>query len=185
MKMPTNVAPVAVLVLLAACGSPQPPAPPAPVATPIQRSAPAAPPAPTRPAAAAAPESRVATVTLAPHLDPKNPIAADRSVYFDFDVYSIKPTYAALVERHGRYLSDKRVLSVKVEGHADERGGAEYNLALGQRRAQAVVVALRLMGVRDAQMEAISWGEERPRNPGHDEAAWAENRRADIVYPQR
>ena len=184
MRMPTTIVAFAVLALLAACSSPQPPAP-ASVATPTPRAAPAAPSAPTRPAAAATPESRVTTVTLAPHLDPKNPIATERSVYFDYDTYSVKPAYSALVERHGRYLSGKPALSVKIEGHADERGGSEYNLALGQRRAQAVVAALRLIGVRNAQMEPISWGEERARNTGHDEAAWAENRRADITYPPR
>jgi peptidoglycan-associated lipoprotein len=74
---------------------------------------------------------------------------------------------------------------VRVEGNTDERGSAEYNLALGQRRAQAVVSALKVYGVRDTQMEAISWGEEKPRAEGHDEAAWSQNRRADVVYPPK
>jgi peptidoglycan-associated lipoprotein len=76
-------------------------------------------------------------------------------------------------------------LAVRIEGHADERGGAEYNLALGQRRAETVARALRLLGVKDGQLEAISHGEERPRASGHDETAWAQNRRADIAYPAR
>lgn len=129
--------------------------------------------------------STVATVSLPPHLDPKSAIATQRSVFFDYDVFTIRSDYAALIERHGKYLASRPALSIRVEGNADERGSAEYNLALGQKRAQAVVQALKIVGAKDGQMEAVSWGEERPRSAGHDEAAWAENRRADLQYPEQ
>lgn len=129
--------------------------------------------------------STVATVSLPPHLDPKSAIATERSVFFNYDVFTIKSDYAALIERHGKYLASRPALSIRVEGNADERGSAEYNLALGQKRAQAVVQALKIVGAKDGQMEAVSWGEERPRSAGHDEAAWAENRRADLQYPKQ
>ena len=165
--------------LLAACSS-TPVTPPAAPATP----APAAAPAPA-PAAAATPASTVTTVNLPAHLDPNSAISKERSVYFDFDDFSIKPAYTALVERHGKYLAATAGLTAKVEGNADERGSAEYNLALGQKRAEAVVKALKIYGAKDGQLEAVSWGEERPASSGHDEAAWAQNRRADIVYPKK
>ena len=165
--------------LLAACSS-TPVTPPAAPATP----APAAAPAP-KPAAAATPASTVTTVNLPAHLDPNSAISKERSVYFDFDDFSIKPAYTALVERHGKYLAATAGLTAKVEGNADERGSAEYNLALGQKRAEAVVKALKIYGAKDGQLEAVSWGEERPASSGHDEAAWAQNRRADIVYPKK
>ena len=165
--------------LLAACSS-TPVTPPAAPATP----APAAAPAPA-PAAAATPASTVTAVNLPAHLDPNSAISKERSVYFDFDDFSIKPAYTALVERHGKYLGATAGLTAKVEGNADERGSAEYNLALGQKRAEAVVKALKIYGAKDGQLEAVSWGEERPVSSGHDEAAWAQNRRADIVYPKK
>ena len=76
-------------------------------------------------------------------------------------------------------------VAIKVEGNAEERGSAEYNLALGQKRAAAVVTALKVYGATDAQMEAVSWGREKPKATGHDEASWAQNRRADLVYPSK
>ena len=90
-----------------------------------------------------------------------------------------------MLELHGRYLSANPKLSIRVEGNADERGSAEYNLALGQKRAESVVRALKLYGVKDSQMEAVSWGKEKPKAMGHDEAAWAQNRRVDLVYPSK
>jgi peptidoglycan-associated lipoprotein len=107
---------------------------------------------------------------------------AERSVYFEFDEATLARQYLDVVERQGQYLSRNAALKVRVEGHTDERGGTEYNLALGQRRAEAVRRALELYGVKGAQIEAVSFGEERPRSSGHDEAAWAQNRRADIAY---
>lgn len=107
---------------------------------------------------------------------------AERSVYFEFDEATLARQYLDVVERQGQYLSRNAALKVRVEGHTDERGGTEYNLALGQRRAEAVRKALELYGVKAAQIEAVSFGEERPRSRDHDEAAWAQNRRADITY---
>jgi peptidoglycan-associated lipoprotein len=171
------------MTLIAACSTPQPPSPGSPAASPTAAPQPATPASPAAPGAAA---SRGATAsTLAPHLDPKHPIATERSLYFDYDEFTIRRDDVALVERHGRYLAANPTLTVRIEGNADERGSSEYNLALGQKRAQAVATALRVFGVRDAQMEAVSWGEEKPRRAEHDEAAWAENRRADIVYTRR
>jgi peptidoglycan-associated lipoprotein len=123
------------------------------------------------------------TVTPA-HLDPSSPISANRSVFFDYDEFSIRQKYVPLIERQGSYLAANPSLSIKIEGSSDERGSAEYNLALGQKRAQAVFAALKVYGVRDSQMEALSWGEEKPKATGHDEGAWSQNRRADIVYRQ-
>lgn len=122
---------------------------------------------------------------IPPHLDPNNPIATERSVFFDYDDFSVKREHLSLIQLHGKYLAANPSLNIRIEDHADERGGTEYNLALGQKRAQAVLAALRLQGARDAQIEATSWGEERLRNTAGDEAAWAQNRRADIAYPQR
>ncbi len=103
-------------------------------------------------------------------------------VYFDFDSYVIKPDYQGVIESHAHFLrADKKRKSV-IEGHADERGGREYNLALGQKRSEAVRRALGLLGVNDSQIEAVSFGKEKPADLGHDEAAWAKNRRAEITY---
>lgn len=129
--------------------------------------------------------STVATVTVAPHLDPRNLLSAERSVFFEFDDFAIRSDHAALIERHGRYLASKPTLSIKIEGNTDERGSPEYNLALGQRRAESVLRALKIYGVKDSQVEATSWGEERPRATAHNEGAWAQNRRADLAYPQQ
>jgi len=127
----------------------------------------------------------VATVSLPAYLDPKSDISTGRSVYFDFDMALVKPEFSGLVERHGKFLTSNPSVSIKIEGNTDERGSAEYNLALGQKRAQSVLQALRIYGVKDSQMEAISWGSERPKATGHDESAWAQNRRADLQYPKQ
>jgi peptidoglycan-associated lipoprotein len=129
--------------------------------------------------------SAVAAVTVPAYLDPQNPVSRERSVFFDFDEFAIKSEYAGLIRLQGNYLVSKPALAIKIEGNSDERGSPEYNLALGQRRAEAVLKALEIYGVKTAQLEAVSWGKERPRALGHDETAWAENRRADLVYPQK
>lgn len=180
MKKMRNIALIttAATVLFAGCSS----TPVAPVATPAPAAAPAPAPAPV---AAKAPESAVAKVVVPAYLDPNSLISKERSVYFDYDVFTIKQDHAALIERQGKYLAGNAGLHIKIEGNADERGSSEYNLALGQKRAEAVTRALKVYGVKDTQMEAVSWGKEKPRNPGHTESAWAENRRADLVYPQR
>ena len=127
----------------------------------------------------------VSTVTpvVADHLNPNSLISTQRSVYFDFDKFEVKSQFAPLVERQGKYLAGNPALAIRVEGNADERGGREYNLALGQKRAEAVVRALKVYGVTDKQAEPVSFGKEKPKATGHDEAAWAENRRVDLVYP--
>jgi peptidoglycan-associated lipoprotein len=125
--------------------------------------------------------STVASV-LADHLNPNSAISKERSVYFDFDKFDIKADQAAVVERQGKYLASNGALKVRVEGNADERGGREYNLALGQKRAEAVVRGLKAYGVKDGQAEPVSFGSEKPKAEGHDEAAWAQNRRADVAY---
>ncbi len=126
----------------------------------------------------------VTTVSLPAHLDPNNFISSQRSVFFDFDDFSVRSEFTALLDRHGKYLASQPALRIKVEGNADARGSAEYNLALGQKRAEAVVRALQVYGARQAQMEAVSWGEERPRANGQGEPVWSQNRRADLSYPR-
>jgi peptidoglycan-associated lipoprotein len=116
-----------------------------------------------------------------PLKDPNN-ILSKRSVYFDFDSNLVKDEYKPIVSAHARYLQQNSGASMRIEGNADERGSREYNLALGQRRADAVRQTMQLLGASGSQIETVSFGEEKPRDTGHDEAAWAENRRADIVY---
>ena len=110
------------------------------------------------------------------------PANVARIVYFDYDSYVIKPEYQSLIEGHARFLKANAGRKINIEGHTDERGGREYNLALGQRRSEAVRRALGLLGVNDNQVEAVSFGKEKPAAPGSDEASWAQNRRAEIVY---
>lgn len=114
--------------------------------------------------------------------DLAGPANVARIVYFDYDSNAIKPDFQPLIEANARFLAQHRNSHVVVEGHTDERGGSEYNLALGQRRAEAVRQALELLGVQDSQVEAVSFGKEKPAVDGHDEAAWAKNRRAEIAY---
>jgi len=113
--------------------------------------------------------------------DPQS-ILAKRSIYFDYDSYSIKEEFRPVVEAHAKYLNAHKDRKIIIQGNTDDRGGAEYNLALGQKRAEAVRKALVLLGVSDEQVEAVSFGKEKPKALGSDEAAWAENRRADIAY---
>lgn len=131
----------------------------------------------------AASDAQVKSAALPAHLDPANMLAQKRSVYFDFDRYSIKPEFVPTVEAHAKYLAANHGTKIKIEGSADERGSREYNLALGQKRAEAVKKLMVVDGAGEPQIEAISWGKEKPKALGHDEAAWAENRRADIAYP--
>jgi peptidoglycan-associated lipoprotein len=113
--------------------------------------------------------------------DPKG-VLAKRSVYFDFDSYAIKDEFTPLLSAHAKYLATHTARKVLVQGNTDERGGREYNLALGQKRALAVTKSMTTLGASAGQMEAVSLGKEKPKATGHDEASWAENRRADIVY---
>ncbi|MFO1413776.1 MAG: peptidoglycan-associated lipoprotein Pal [Burkholderiales bacterium] len=116
-----------------------------------------------------------------PLKDPNN-ILSKRSIYFEFDSFTVSDQYKPIVEAHAKYLQANRQARVALQGHADERGSREYNIALGQKRADAVKRMMTLMGVQDIVIETVSFGEEKPKNPGHDEAAWAENRRVDIIY---
>ena len=105
-----------------------------------------------------------------------------KSVYFDYDSYIVKDEFRPAVGANGKYLNTNRGRKVIIQGNTDERGGSEYNLALGQKRAEAVRKQLASIGVPESQIEAVSLGKEKPRATGHDEAAWAENRRADFLY---
>jgi peptidoglycan-associated lipoprotein len=108
---------------------------------------------------------------------------ANRSVYFDFDSNAVKDEYRGLVQAHARYMTaDKKDASIRIEGNCDERGSREYNLALGQRRAEAVKNVMTVLGVQNGRIETVSFGEEKPAAMGHDETSWAKNRRADIKY---
>jgi peptidoglycan-associated lipoprotein len=162
---------------LAACSTTPLETPQAPVAT--ATVVPAA-----SPAAPSTAQSTVATVTLDPLDDPKGSLAA-RSVFFAYDNFVVDSKYQPLVQAHGQFLQSRPQVQIRIEGNTDERGSREYNLALGDKRAQVVAKQLELMGAKAAQIEAVSYGEERPKAEGHDEAAYAENRRADIRYLKR
>lgn len=176
----TLVSILATTGFLAACTS----TPIAPETVPTPVASPMAPAAPDKTAAPAA-TSAVTPVTVAPYLDPQNPISRDRSVYFDFDQFTMKAEGTRTVELHGKYLAASPSLKIRIEGNTDELGGKEYNLALGQKRAEAVAKSLKVFGVIDSQMEAVSFGEEKPKATGADETARAQNRRADIAYPAK
>lgn len=161
---------------LAACSSTPLDTPKAPVETAM-----IAPPANT---GASTAQSTVATVTLDPLDDPKSNLAA-RSVFFAYDDFTVAQKYQPVVQAHGQFLQTRPQAQIRIEGNTDERGSREYNLALGDKRAQVVAKQLELMGAKPAQIEAVSYGEERPKAEGHDEAAYSENRRADIRYVKR
>ncbi|GAB2876020.1 hypothetical protein GCM10027277_51700 [Pseudoduganella ginsengisoli] len=173
-----NVKNVAVLIasatLLAACGSNQVKvAEPAPVVEkPVEK------PAPVADNRAVAP---VETKSIDPLDDPKG-VLANRSVYFDFDSYVVREDGKPVVQNHSGYLTKNKQRNILIQGNTDERGGAEYNLALGQKRAEAVRKAMTALGVSESQIEAVSLGKEKPKAEGHNEEAWSQNRRADIVY---
>lgn len=147
--------------------------------TPVVEKAPVAEAAP--PADTSRDIRPVETGNVDPLNDPKG-VLANRSVYFDFDSYAVRADGKPVVENHSAYLTKNTGRKVLIQGNTDERGGTEYNLALGQKRAEAVRKAMTALGVSDSQLEAVSLGKEKPKAEGHDEAAWAENRRADIVY---
>jgi len=122
--------------------------------------------------------STVATTDLSSK--PVVPITLDRVIYFDFDSYAVKDEFRPIVEAHANLLKANPSAKEVAEGHTDERGGSEYNLALGQRRAEAVVKQMTVLGVGESQLEAVSYGKERPASDGHDESAWAKNRRVEL-----
>jgi peptidoglycan-associated lipoprotein len=141
-------------------------------------AAPAPAPAVEAPAPAAAPAPVVA---VDPLNDPAS-ILAKRSVYFPFDVSAVQDADKPILEAHGKYLGEHPDRKVRVEGNADERGSNEYNLALGQRRAESVKKMLELGGAKSSQIETVSYGEEKPVCTEHNEACWSQNRRSDIKY---
>jgi peptidoglycan-associated lipoprotein len=169
-------------LLLAACKS----TPPIDTGAPVEERDAAA-------AAAAAGTTTTGTTTGAiagtatgatgtnPLRDPSSPLSR-RIVYFDFDSYVVKDEYKTMVEAHGRYLQANRNARMTIQGSTDERGSREYNIALGQRRADALKKLLILYGATEIQIETVSFGKEKPRREGHDETAWAENRRDEIVF---
>ena len=156
-------------------------------------AAPAAKPAavPSSPAPVAQPAAKPVApkpVASAPKPAPVNPlndpghILSKRSIFYDYDEATIKPDYRALVEAHAKYIREHPGASVVVEGNCDERGSREYNLALGQRRAESLKNMLVLLGAPASQIEPVSLGEEKPRANGHNAQAWSQNRRSDIIY---
>ena len=116
-----------------------------------------------------------------PLKDPRSPLSR-REIFYDYDSFTVKDEYKPLLEAHAAYLKQNRNARIKVEGNTDERGSREYNLALGQKRSESVKRVLTLLGVADAQIETVSFGEEKPRNPASTEAAYSENRRCDLAY---
>jgi len=115
-------------------------------------------------------------------LDDPGGMLSKRSVFYAYDQYDVPAEYRPLVEAHAAYLRDHSGATVVIQGNCDERGSREYNLALGQRRAEGVAKLMTLLGARSSQVEAVSFGEEKPRATGHDESSWAQDRRSDIVY---
>ncbi len=113
---------------------------------------------------------------------PQAGLLAKRTIYFDFDNSEIKGEAVDIVAAHAKYLAANPAARIRLEGNTDERGSREYNIGLGERRAQAVSRALLLQGAADAQLSTVSYGEERPASAGHDEQSWAKNRRVEIVY---
>lgn len=161
----------ATVVLLAACSStPKTEMPPVAQkeAMPVQSTNPRA-------------VAPVVASMMDPLNDPKG-VLANRSIYFDFDSYVVKSDYNALNSAHANYLASHKNRNIIIQGNTDSRGGSEYNLALGQKRADAERKALVALGASNAQIEVVSFGKEKPKATGNNEAAWAENRRADIVY---
>lgn len=137
-------------------------------------------PAPAPAETAAAAPAPAATEAAAPVAE-EAAMPTETSVHFPFDVDAVQAEDRATVQAHGKYLSENRDSKVRLEGNADERGSSEYNLALGQRRANNVKKLLILSGAKESQITTVSYGEEKPRATGHDEASWAQNRRVDFV----
>lgn len=171
----------AALLVLTGCASKTRVEPPAPVES---RPSTVVVPTVSSTAGADASAGQMAQSTVTPvDVGRNNDAAANgtgRVVYFDFDSYVVKDEFRGVVEGNARRLSADRKRRVLIEGHTDERGGREYNLALGQRRAEAVLKSLTLLGVQDSQVEAVSFGKEKPAASGSNEAAWAKNRRAEL-----
>ena len=163
----------AAATLLSACSTPVKLA-----ETPVVERAPEA----TAPAAADPRQVQPVTTGSVDPLDDPKGVLANRSVYFDFDKYVVREADTAVVQNHAGYLVKTPARKILIQGNTDDRGGAEYNLALGQKRAEAVRRAMGLLGIGDNQMEAVSFGKEKPALGGFDEAAFAKNRRVELTY---
>jgi len=168
----------ALTVLLAACGS----QPPAPEQTPsgVESRTPGAVKVESAPVAQVKPEP-FDPGSIAALKDPRSPLSK-RSIYFDYDSYVVKDEFQALLTAHGKFLAANPKMKMLIQGNADERGSREYNLALGQKRAEAVRKTLNLLGAREDQMESVSLGEEKPVCTESGEDCWAKNRRGDMLY---
>ncbi len=182
--MKSIIAALVATLLVAACSSTGDTQPPAPV-TEREPSKPPTPPT----TGGGTPPPVVGGVI--PTVEPKGTdeltkgILAERSVYFDLDKYEVSDKYRPLVEAHAAYLRKNPGQRLVIEGNTDERGSREYNLSLGQKRAEAVKKMLQLLGVPETQLEAVSFGEEKPKATGTDDAAYAQNRRGDLSYRAR
>ena len=168
----------ALTLLLAACGS-QPPAPEQNPAG-VESRTPGAVKVDTTPVAPVKLETFDPS-SIAALKDPRSPLSK-RSVYFDYDSYLVKDEFQALLTAHGKFLSANPAMKMLIQGNADERGSREYNLALGQKRADAVKKALALLGTREDQLESVSLGEEKPACTDASDECWAKNRRGDMLY---
>jgi peptidoglycan-associated lipoprotein len=169
----------AAAALIGGCGTtPEDQQTPAPVTDATKPGAAA------KPGAQPAPIARV-DITGKPGVsDPqvKQGVLARRSIYYDLDQFDIKDEYRSLVEAHAKYLRENPASRILIQGNTDERGSREYNVSLGQRRSDGVKKMLILLGAREAQIESVSLGEEKPQADGHSEQAWSKNRRSDILY---
>lgn len=140
------------------------------------------------PPAAGASEAQVAQRDVTPGTvdgaqgNTAGPANAAKVIYFDYDSYAIKAEFQSALDTHAKFLNANKTRKIAIEGHTDDRGGREYNLALGQKRSESVRRALGLLGVAEGQIEAVSFGKEKPAKPGSDEASYALNRRAEIAY---
>ena len=168
----------ALTLLLAACGS-QPPAPEQNPAG-VESRTPGAVKIDGTPVTTVRPDTFDPT-SIAALKDPRSPLSK-RSVYFDYDSYVVKDEFQALLAAHGKFLAANAKMKMLIQGNADERGSREYNLALGQKRAEALRKMLALLGAREDQIEAVSLGEEKPRCSESNEACWSQNRRDDMLY---
>jgi len=146
-------------------------------------------PAPVQAAKPVAPPAAVSTATVSSGVETTDQrmgralqALGGKGVYFNYDDYSVKPEFQELIKQHAELLKSAKGYSVSLEGNADERGSVEYNLALGQKRAEAVKRNLKLLGLPEAQVEAVSFGKEKPRATCHEEKCWSENRRVDFAY---
>ena len=169
----------ALTLLLAACGS-QPPAPEQNPAG-VESRTPGAVRVDSPPVREMKPDAAFDPNSIAALKDPRS-LLSKRNIYFDYDSYIVKDEFQALLGAHGKFLAANPKMKMLIQGNADERGSREYNLALGQKRADAVRKALALLGAREDQLEAVSLGEEKPVCSDATEDCWAKNRRGDILY---